>query len=170
MSNTSNMNRRALLKISLLLGFGAIGKTFGFFSPLAYGAGSPFSISKSPEEWRALLTPMQFRVLREEATEPPYRNAYYHQKATGQYHCAGCDLPLFSSETKYDSQTGWPSFWAPLSDSAIGTKTDWKLLYPRTEVHCARCGGHLGHIFKDGPQPTGLRYCINSASLRFVSG
>ncbi|NKB81959.1 MAG: peptide-methionine (R)-S-oxide reductase MsrB [Nitrospirales bacterium] len=163
------MSRRALVKISLLLGLEAVGKTLGMFAPFVYGASTPFIISKSNAEWRAQLTPMQFRVLREEATEPPYQNAYYQQKTKGQYHCTGCDLPLFSSETKYDSQTGWPSFWAPLNDSVIGTKTDWKLLYPRTEVHCARCGGHLGHVFNDGPQPTGLRYCINSVSLKFVS-
>lgn len=126
-----------------------------------------FPLSKTEEEWRALLTPEQYRVLRQEDTEPPFQNEYYDCKAVGTYHCAGCDLALFSSETKFESGTGWPSFWQPISASAVGTKTDWKLIYPRTEVHCARCGGHLGHVFKDGPPPTGLRYCINSAALKF---
>lgn len=127
-----------------------------------------FEITKTDAEWRAILTPEQYRVLRQEATEPPFKNKYHAHKARGVYRCAGCDLPLFSSEAKYDSGTGWPSFWQPISETALGTKTDWRLFSPRTEVHCARCGGHLGHVFDDGPPPTGLRYCINSAALNFV--
>jgi peptide-methionine (R)-S-oxide reductase len=127
-----------------------------------------FEITKTDEEWRAILTAEQYAVLRKEKTEPPFKNAYHNHKAHGIYHCAGCDLPLFSSETKYDSKTGWPSFWQPIEPTAVRTKTDWKLLFPRTEVHCRRCGGHLGHVFDDGPPPTRLRYCINSAALEFV--
>ncbi|WP_447974826.1 peptide-methionine (R)-S-oxide reductase MsrB [Nitrospira sp. Kam-Ns4a] len=127
-----------------------------------------FEVTKTDAEWRAILTEEQYLVLRKEHTEPPFRNKYYNHKAPGLYQCAGCALPLFSSEHKYDSGTGWPSFWKPIKDSAVGTKTDWKLIVPRTEVHCARCGGHLGHVFEDGPPPTGLRYCINSAALTFV--
>ena len=165
-----SINRRNVLKVGLALGLGIIAKTSGLLPVLAKESPSRFEITKTEDEWRSILTPIQYRVLRQEATEPPFHNSYHNYKGKGRYHCAGCDLPLFSSEAKYDSQTGWPSFWQPISDSAVGTRTDWKLVYPRTEVHCARCGGHLGHIFKDGPEPTGLRYCINSAALHFVSG
>ena len=129
--------------------------------------GNGFEVTKTNEEWRKILTPEQYHILREAGTEKPFKNAYYDNKKEGVYDCAGCDLPLFSSKAKYESHTGWPSFWEPISPTAIGTKTDWKLLYPRTEVHCARCGGHLGHVFKDGPSPTYLRYCMNSAVLVF---
>ena len=163
-----SINRRNLMKVGLALGLGVLAKRSGLLPAMAKESMEPFEITKTDEEWRSILTPMQYRVLRQEATEPPFKNKYNANKAKGTYHCAGCDLPLFSSETKYDSRTGWPSFWQPISQSAIGTKTDWKLIYPRTEVHCARCGGHLGHIFKDGPKPTGLRYCINSAAMTFM--
>jgi peptide-methionine (R)-S-oxide reductase len=133
-------------------------------------ASKNFEVTKSDEEWRRILTPEQYQVLRLQSTEAPFKNKYHDSKTPGTYRCAGCELPLFSSEHKFDSGTGWPSFWQPINDTALGTKTDWKLFVPRTEVHCRRCGGHLGHVFKDGPPPTGLRYCINSAALTFLPG
>ena len=126
-----------------------------------------FEVTKTPEEWIKTLTPEQYRVLREHGTERPGSSPLNDEKRAGIFHCVGCDLPLFSSETKYDSGTGWPSFWKPL-DNAVGTSEDYKLLMKRTEVHCRRCGGHLGHVFEDGPPPTGLRYCMNGVALKFV--
>ena len=126
-----------------------------------------FEITRTPEEWRAILTDFEYRVLREEATERPYTSDLLNEKREGTFTCAGCDLPLYASSTKYDSGTGWPSFWEALPN-AVGTKVDNKLFMTRTEVHCRRCGGHLGHIFDDGPQPTGKRHCINGVSLDFV--
>lgn len=126
-----------------------------------------FEITRSEEEWRGMLTPAQFRILREHGTEPAGSSPLDREHRNGAYLCAGCGLPLFSSASKYDSGTGWPSFWAPLPDS-IGTSEDRRLFMVRTEVHCRRCGGHLGHVFDDGPPPTGLRYCMNGAALAFV--
>ncbi len=126
-----------------------------------------FEIVKSDEEWRRILSEAQYRVLREEDTERPFTSDLLHEKRAGTFTCAGCDLPLFSSETKYESGTGWPSFWEPLPD-AVATRTDYKLFLARTEVHCRRCGGHLGHVFDDGPPPTGKRYCMNGVALNFV--
>jgi len=125
-------------------------------------------VVKTDDEWKKLLAPEAYRVLRHEDTERPFGNNMHDNKKPGIYNCAGCDLPLFSSEHKFDSGTGWPSFWQPLAPEVVGTTTDYKLIFPRTEVHCARCEGHQGHIFKDGPKPTGLRYCINGAALKFV--
>jgi peptide-methionine (R)-S-oxide reductase len=126
-----------------------------------------FEVVKTDAEWKALLPPESYQVLRHEGTEAPFKNRYHDNKATGTYACAGCGLVLFASDHKYDSGTGWPSFWKPIAEDAVRTKTDRKLFLARTEVHCRRCGGHLGHVFDDGPPPTGLRYCMNSAALTF---
>jgi peptide-methionine (R)-S-oxide reductase len=125
-----------------------------------------FKVSYSDAEWRKRLTPAQYAILREEGTERPFTSPLDKEKRKGTFVCAGCGNDLYSSETKFDSGTGWPSFYRPLQ-GAIGTSTDFKLGYPRTEVHCADCGGHLGHVFKDGPKPTGLRYCMNGDAMKF---
>lgn len=124
-------------------------------------------IVRSDEEWRALLTDEQYDVLRREGTERPGSSALNQENRTGTYLCAGCDQPLFSSATKYESGTGWPSFY-DFIDGALETKTDYKTIWPRTEYHCSKCGGHHGHVFKDGPKPTGLRYCSNGVALKFI--
>jgi peptide-methionine (R)-S-oxide reductase len=126
-----------------------------------------FAIRKTDAEWRAQLTPEQFRVLREHGTERAGTSPLNNEKRKGVFHCAGCEQALFASDTKFESGTGWPSFFRPLP-GAVGTKTDRSFFMTRTEVHCSRCGGHLGHVFDDGPAPTGLRYCMNGVSLTFV--
>jgi peptide-methionine (R)-S-oxide reductase len=126
-----------------------------------------FPIEKSDAEWRAALTSQQYRVLRTAATERPGSSPLEHESRQGTFACAGCGQPLFSSSTKFDSGTGWPSFFAPI-DGAVGTAVDRSWFMVRTEVHCSRCGGHLGHLFDDGPRPTGLRYCMNGAAMTFV--
>lgn len=127
-----------------------------------------YPVERSEEEWRAQLKPEQFRVLREHATERAGTSPLNHEKRHGMFHCAGCAAALFPAETKFESGTGWPSFFAPRAAEAIGVREDRSLFMSRTEVHCARCGGHLGHVFPDGPKPTGLRYCLNGAALAFT--
>jgi peptide-methionine (R)-S-oxide reductase len=123
----------------------------------------------SEAEWKRRLSSQAYQVLRQEATERPFSSPLNNEKRKGRFVCAGCRLPLFSSRAKFDSGTGWPSFWQPLP-GAVATKTDFKLIVPRTEYHCQRCGGHQGHVFKDGPKPTGLRYCNNGVALLFEPG
>jgi len=159
------MRRRELLTLAVA---GLITAPLSLAGEQRAMAQQTYPFTKTDAEWRQLLTEEQYYVLRREGTEPPFRNAYYDNKAPGIYVCAGCGQELFSSAAKYDSGTGWPSFWEPIAPHVIGTKTDWKLFVPRTEVHCSNCGGHLGHVFRDGPPPTGLRYCINSAALKFI--
>lgn len=134
--------------------------------PGARAAGGSFEVTRSDAEWRKILNAEQFTVLRQHGTERPWTSPLNKEYGRGTYLCAGCELPLFSSDTKFDSGTGWPSFWAPL-EGAVGTSEDSSFFMKRTEVHCRRCGGHLGHVFDDGPKPTGLRYCINGVSLKF---
>jgi peptide-methionine (R)-S-oxide reductase len=126
-----------------------------------------YEIDKTEQEWREALTPEQFCILRQHGTERPHTSALNKEYATGTYECAACGLPLFTSDTKYNSGTGWPSFFQPI-EGAIGTSVDKSLFMTRTEVHCQRCGGHLGHVFDDGPEPTGKRYCINGVALKFI--
>ncbi|EDM71176.1 Protein-methionine-S-oxide reductase [Roseobacter sp. AzwK-3b] len=126
-----------------------------------------FDVTRTDAEWKAMLSDLEYKVMRKEGTERAFTSPLHDLKTAGTYHCRGCDLELYSSQHKFDSGTGWPSFWQAVDDQAIGTKRDWKLVIPRTECHCARCGSHLGHIFDDGPQPTGKRHCINGVSLVF---
>lgn len=130
--------------------------------------GKPIRSVKSESEWKASLTPEQYRVLREKATERPFSGEYCDAKEKGTYVCAACGNPLFSSDTKYDSGSGWPSFWTPLSKESVATEEDRALGMERTEVLCRSCGGHLGHVFDDGPRPTGQRYCMNSIALKLM--
>lgn len=159
-----HLNRRDMMAGSAVLAV-TVGMGLGACQSAAKSSQN-FSISKSDAEWRKQLTPMQYYVLREEGTERAFTSPLLDEHRAGLFICAGCALPLFSSATKYDSGTGWPSFYKPLP-KAVGTSTDMKIGIPRTEVHCRRCGGHLGHVFDDGPPPTGKRYCMNGAALKF---
>ncbi|MGE3623468.1 MAG: peptide-methionine (R)-S-oxide reductase MsrB [Bdellovibrionales bacterium] len=157
------MNRRRFLQ--KLLNYSALAGLAVLLRP-AFAA-EKFEIEKSPEEWKKILSPQQFHVLREHGTEAPHSSPLDKEHRKGTYSCAACELPLFSSKAKFDSGTGWPSFYEPLPN-AVGTDTDYKLMVPRTEIHCRRCGGHLGHVFDDGPKPTGKRYCMNGVALKFT--
>jgi len=174
------MTRRTVLTVGGVVGLGLLAKAAGIGAPHTKEAGAVekmgkmeksvaiVKITRTDAEWKKLLTPEQYRVLRKEETEKPFQHPYHNNKAEGAYQCAGCALPLFSSKEKFDSKTGWPSFWAPISSTAVEEVPDFKLVYPRTEVRCARCGGHQGHVFDDGPPPTGFRYCINALALTFI--
>jgi peptide-methionine (R)-S-oxide reductase len=154
------MTRRTFVVSSTAAGLGA------WLSSVRRLGAQTFEVVHTDAEWKKLLTENQFAVLRQEATEPPFTSPLLHETRPGTFGCAGCALDLFSSSTKFDSGTGWPSFWAPI-DKAVGTKRDTSLGMVRDAVYCRRCGGHLGHVFDDGPKPTGLRYCINGLALTF---
>ena len=156
------MDRRGFIAMILLGGTAVSMTSLG----AASSASGNFEVTRTEAEWRNMLTDLQYKVMREEGTEPARSSPLDKQYSAGTYHCRGCDLPLYPSDTKYDSGTGWPSFYRPL-ENAVETKRDFKLIYPRTEVHCRRCGSHLGHIFNDGPEPTGKRHCLNGVSLVF---
>jgi peptide-methionine (R)-S-oxide reductase len=164
------MARRNLLaSIAAIGGAGALGLTLLDADERAGAAAEgTFEITRTDAEWKKLLTPAQYDVLRREGTERAFTSPLDREKRSGTFHCAGCDLPVYASATKFDSGTGWPSFWDALPN-AIGTKTDRTFLMTRTEIHCRRCGGHLGHVFDDGPAPTGKRHCLNGVALTFVA-
>lgn len=163
------MKRRNFLALTTGLGAGLFLARAGIaanneFPPEANGMA--YEVTKTKDQWLEILSDFQYKVLREEATERAFTHPYNDEKRAGVFHCAGCDLPVYDASTKYDSGTGWPSFWDNIDD-AVRTKEDRYLFVARTEVHCRRCGGHFGHIFEDGPQPTGLRHCLNGAALSF---
>jgi peptide-methionine (R)-S-oxide reductase len=160
------MNRRAFLGTTFLATTAGILAVRFTGSAPAHASEGTFEIMKTDDEWRTILSEAQFQVLRKEDTERPFTSPLNEEKRVGNFHCAGCDLPVYGSYAKYDSGTGWPSFYESLKD-AVGTKEDNSLFSTRTEVHCRRCGGHFGHVFDDGPKPTGMRHCINGLSLTF---
>lgn len=159
------MNARLAL---LLLALAALAAACSFRTASAEAPSPSFPVTHTDEEWRRILTPEQYRVLRSAGTELACSGRFHDSHEEGTYSCAGCGNPLFLSEHKFDSGTGWPSYFQPISPGSVGTRRDSSHGMVRTEVHCARCGGHLGHVFEDGPEPTGLRYCINSVALVFA--
>jgi len=171
LKQTLNLSRR-----QLLLGGGAAGLVLALIgsrglggAPAAAGETETYPVTHSDAEWRKLLGPNQYYVLRQEGTERPYSSPLNDEHRDGIFACAGCAQDLYSSKTKFDSGTGWPSFWRPL-DKAVLEHRDSSLGMTRTEIHCSRCGGHLGHVFDDGPEPTGLRYCMNGVAMNFKAG
>jgi len=158
--------RRHMLKSTALFGLFAVSGRLPGLATRALAATD--KVTHSDAEWKTLLTPDQYEVLRQEGTERPFTSALLEEHRNGNFTCAGCDLALFSSTTKFDSGTGWPSFWQPLG-KAVTEKTDSSFGMERTAVECSRCAGHLGHVFNDGPQPTGLRYCMNGVAMKFVA-
>jgi peptide-methionine (R)-S-oxide reductase len=161
------MERRGVLACGVAAVALAMGLATVQRRPARAATAAPFPVTRSDGEWRRLLTPEQYQVLRHEATEAPESSPLDHEFRPGTYACAGCGKPNFSSATKFNSHTGWPSFYAPL-DGAVQTQVDHAFFMTRTEVHCSECGGHLGHVFDDGPRPTGLRYCMNGVALTFA--
>lgn len=157
------MNRRYFLTAGVAataLGAALVGRG-------ATAGGAAFEVTRSKAEWKAMLSSLEYKVMREEGTERAFSSPFDKSFASGTYLCRGCDLPLYSSQHKFDSGTGWPSFWQPIRASAVATRPDRSLFGLRTELHCSRCGSHLGHVFDDGPKPTGKRHCINGVSLTF---
>jgi len=163
------LSRRRFNHVSLATAAAALLHGSGLAGAADQATEEKFPVTKTPEEWKKLLTKEQYYVLRQHGTERAFTSPLDKNYAAGRYDCAGCGTALFASQTKFDSGTGWPSFWKPL-DGAIGTKSDRSFFMVRTEVHCATCGGHLGHVFDDGPAPTGLRYCMNGVAMKFVPG
>jgi len=160
------MHRRAFLASTAAVALGSTAVFMGRRPAAARNENAKFEITLTEEEWRERLTPEQYHILRDHGTERPFSSPLDDEERAGVFHCAGCDQELYLSSTKFDSRTGWPSFWDDIKGK-VGTSVDYKLIFPRTEVHCSRCGGHLGHVFKDGPAPTGDRHCLNGLSLTF---
>ena len=169
----TSFSRRKMITTGLIgvgvYGVASLNGIFGSSAIAKSGAkpGQKFKITRTEEEWKKRLGPARYRILRQEGTERAFSSPLDKEKRQGIFACAGCNLGLYSSKTKFDSRTGWPSFWAPIK-GRVATSTDYKIGYPRTEVHCSRCGGHLGHVFSDGPRPTGKRHCINGLALKFI--
>jgi peptide-methionine (R)-S-oxide reductase len=166
-SEVAKMTRRSLLGAGAALAAVLVVEKMRFIVKANAAQPAHYEYTLTDEQWRQKLSPEAYAVLRHAATEPPFSSPLEDEHRAGTYACAGCELHLFSSETKFDSGTGWPSFWAPLPN-AVKTSSDNSWIETRTEVHCRRCGGHLGHVFDDGPKPTGLRYCMNGVALDFI--